>query len=340
MRVLIVKLTSMGDLVHALPAITDAARAMPEVTFDWVVDEAFYEVASWHPRVDRIIKSSHRRWKQDWRGSWRSGELKRFLHDIRHTHYDIMIDAQNNMKSAIVTRLTKATWRCGLDKQSVRERLAVLAYNKKFAVPKRMHAIARMRALFSNALNYVVADKAIDYGIDRRRLFLPNLTLPEKYAVFVHNVSWESKGWPESYWRKLITKANRDGLAVLLPWGSKAEHERAIRLAKDQENAQVLPHLSLSEVAAILTHSQGAVCMDTGLSHIAAALDVPAVTMYGSTDPFLIGTTGKNQIHLAADFACAPCYKKQCVYQGDSQVRPACFEKINPDLVWAAFCRS
>src|SRR3990167_6852798 len=325
MRVLIVKLTSMGDLVHALPAITDASRAIPHITFDWVIDDAFAEVAQWHPQVNRIIRSNHRRWKQNWFEHWRNGELKQFLHELRHTHYDIMIDAQNNMKSALISRLSRATSRCGMDKNSVRERAATLAYHKKFAIPKHMHAITRLRHLFAQALEYDCPTTPAEFSIDPQTMLLPNIALPERYLVFVHNVSWESKGWPEIYWRELIALANQANFSILLPWGTEAERERALRLTKNQMDASVLPHLSLTAIAAILHHSQGAICMDTGLSHIAAALGVPAVTLYGSTDPFLIGTTGRHQVRMPVQFACAPCYRKKCNYEGDSLHRPACF---------------
>ena len=337
MRVLIVKLSSMGDLVHALPAISDAARAIPGISFDWVIDAAFSEVAQWHPSVDRIICSSHRKWRKAWIANWRNGELKQFWRNLRQHRYDITIDAQSNCKSALITRLTNTKWRCGFDKNSAREGMAALAYNKTFSITKRMHAITRLRHLFADSLGYDCPDDQPNFAIDISSLSLPEITLPARYLVFVHNVSWESKAWPEAYWQQLIQLATDAGFSILLPWGNQAEHERARRLAQNQQQVTVLPRLSLSAIATLLHRSQGAICTDTGLSHIAAALDVPAVTLYGATDPLLSGTTGRNQIHLAAEFSCAPCYKKQCVYQGKSPYKPACFMQMTPAKVWQQF---
>ncbi len=253
MRILIVKLSSMGDLVHALPAISDAARAIPGITFDWVIDAAFAEVAAWHPSVDRIIRSSHRTWRQAWITNWRNGELKKFWGDLRQYRYDITLDAQSNCKSAFITRLTKTKLRCGLDKNSARERMAALAYNKKFAITKRMHAITRLRHLFAESLGYACPNDQPNFAIDRSTLVLPEITLAKRYLVFVHNVSWESKAWPEAYWQQLIQLATAAGFTILLPWGNQAEYERAQRLAQ-QQSVTVLPRLSraLTSISSVL----------------------------------------------------------------------------------------
>ncbi len=167
MRVLIVKLTSMGDLIQALPALTDAANAIPEIEFDWVVDEAFAELPLLHPNVKNVIKSAHRRWRKSKWHTLKSGELWRFFKELRLNRYDLVIDAQNNLKSACVTRLARGT-RCGMDKASVRERGAHLAYQKTFAIPgnREQHAITRIRSLFSAVLGYPLPQTPPEHNID------------------------------------------------------------------------------------------------------------------------------------------------------------------------------
>lgn len=336
MRVLFVKLTSMGDLIHALPAITDAARAIPNISFDWVIEKSFSEVAKWHPAVKNIIPTSHRKWKNNFSQSYKSGEIQQFIKTLRTEKYDLVIDGQASIKSALTMLFTKGT-RCGLDKNSAREWIAHLAYQKKFFVDKDMHAIKRLRSLFSQVLDYPYVNDQPDYGISDYVFPSLRLNLPKPYLVFVHNASWQSKRWPESYWRQLVILAAREGFHVLLPWGNEAEKQRAIRISTNNSNASVLPFCSLSQHAAILKGSKGAVCSDTGLSHLAAALNIPAVTLYGPTSTQLIGTTGLNQHQFVSSFPCKMCYKQQCHYDNQTHADSLCQLVMKPEMVWEKF---
>lgn len=336
MRVLFVKLTSMGDLIHALPAITDASRAIPGISFDWVIDKKFSEVAKWHPAVKNIVPSSHRKWKKDFIGSMKRGEIQQFIRAVRKEKYDLVIDGQTSMKSAFIMLLTRGL-RCGLDQHSSREWLAHLAYQRKYYVDKQWHAIKRLRYLFSKVLGYPFIDTQPDYGIANTTFEIPTLALPKPYLVLVHNASWQSKLWPEAYWRQLIVLAERDGFNVLLPWGNEAEKQRAARIAHRHLNAYVLPFCTLSQHATILKNSKGAICSDTGLSHLAAALNVPAVTLYGSTSTQFIGTTGLHQQHMVTAFACKKCYKQECYYDNQLHSDALCQLTMRPDMVWEKF---
>lgn len=331
MRVLLVKLTSMGDLIHALPAITDASQAIPGIAFDWVIDESFAEVASWHPAVKHIIRSAHRRWRKSY---WQhKTELAAFVRALRQKKYDLVIDGQSNLKAALVTAFTRGV-KCGFDKTSAREYPAHWVYQRKIHHPKQDHAVQRLRSLFAQALGYPVPTTPADFGIDRGLLTQPAMDVPERYWVFVHNASWATKLWPEAYWQELLALAKDASTQVLLPAGNAEEWARAQRLAAGHPHAIALPPLPLSQVAYLLAHAKGAVCVDTGLSHLAAALNTPTVTVYGATDSGLIGATGLNQRHLQSTFACAPCYRQQCHYQGQSLVHPACFAELTPQRVW------
>ncbi len=339
MRVLIVKLSSMGDIVHGLPAVTDAARAIPGIEFDWVADEAFANVPGWHPNVKHVYASAHRRWKKNLWQTLRNGELRQFYRDIRQHKYDLVIDAQSNCKSAIVTRLTRGM-RCGMDGDSARERIAHYAYQQKYSVKVYQHAVDRLRQLFAQALEYPMPQGPADYGVGTDQFCVPtNIELPDKFIMAIHGTSWDSKCWPEDNWRQVLTLAAQAGLSVVIPWGSEKEQQRSLRLAQGHAHVYVLPRLSLTEMAGVIACSSANICMDTGLAHMSAMLNIPAVALYGPTDNQLIGTFGKQQHHLVAKFACAPCYKTQCTYQGDISERPACFSQLPAGYVWNYFIK-
>ena len=336
-RVLLIKLTSMGDLIHTLPALTDAAQAFPGIEFDWVVDEAFAEIPTWHPNVHRVIKSAHRRWKKNIRLYWRNGELRQFYQALNNDDYDVILDTQNNLKSAVITWLRRGHSH-GLDKSSVREKPAHWAYRYQHCVDNTQHAITRQRQIFAKVLKYPLPQTAPNCGIDSTRFSNPNIELPKRYLVFVHNASWTTKLWPQQHWYQLIAKAQNEGYHVLLPCGNEEELLRAQQLAKDFSHAIALPKMSLSEIASIINNASGAVCCDTGLAHIASMLNIPTVSFYGPTDHHLIGAIGLNQYHCVSDttqFPCAPCYKKQCDFRTQVSVMAACMEAFTPDEVWS-----
>ena len=151
MKVLLVKTSSLGDVVHTLPALTDAQRAIPGIRFDWVVEEGFAEIPTWHPAVDQVIPVAIRRWRKSPWQTLRSGEWRRFKARLRETRYDLVIDAQGLLKSAWLTRYVKAPV-AGLDRDSAREPLAARFYDRCYAVPREQHALERVRQLFAQAL--------------------------------------------------------------------------------------------------------------------------------------------------------------------------------------------
>ena len=139
MRVLLVKTSSLGDVIHALPALTDAARAIPGITFDWVVEEGFAEIPTWHPSVGNVIPVAIRRWRKNLWETIKSGEWRRFKQRLRAEKYDLVIDAQGLLKSALLTRYVKAPV-AGFDRDSAREPLASRFYQRRLAVARGQHA--------------------------------------------------------------------------------------------------------------------------------------------------------------------------------------------------------
>jgi heptosyltransferase-1 len=279
------------------------------------------------------MPSAFRRWRQNWGQAYRKGEPQDFLRKVRSRKYDLVVDVQCELKSALVSRLARGV-RYGYDRRAVHEWGAQFAYQKKFFVPKEMHSIQRMRRLLAKALDYDYAENEIDYGIDRTCLDPPRVDLRGPYLVFIHSTSWASKCWPEFYWQELITRAINAGFSIVLPSGDEAERRRSLRIANNREQAIVLPQLSISEKAAIINGASATVGLDTGLSHIAAALDIPSITIYGATDPRLVGARGKHQLHMVSAFECVRCHEVQCAYTGVAEFKPACLVEITPDNVW------
>lgn len=302
MRVLIVKTSSMGDVLHTLPALTDAMRAIPDIRFDWVVEEGFAQIPSWHEAVDRVIPVAIRRWRKAWFSAPIKAERKAFRDAIQAVKYDAIIDAQGLVKSAaLVTRLAHGI-KHGMDWSSAREPLASLFYNRRHHIAKQQHAVERTRELFAKSLGYTKPETQGDYAIAQH--FVGAFTPAEApYCVFLHATTRDDKHWPEENWRELIGLLGERGLRIKLPWGAPHEEARAKRLAEGFDYVEVLPRLSLEKVAHVLAGAEFVVSVDTGLSHLTAALDRPNITLYGPTDPGLIGGYGKNQVACNADLA-------------------------------------
>ena len=331
MKVLVVKTSSMGDVIHTLPALTDATNAIPGISFDWVVESTFKDVPYMHPKVNRVIVVSIRKWRKN--PFKYLSEIRASIQEIKKEQYDVVIDAQGLIKSALISCLANGK-KYGLSKTSSREPLASLAYQHKIDVPKGQHAINRVRQLFAKSLGYDFVVEELSYGL-RKEDFLEPTSLKAPYLVFLHGTTWASKHWPNEYWRELITLATSQGFTVYLPWGSEQEKMRADKLTNNIEQAHVLPQSSIKQLAATLMHAHGVVGVDSGLAHLAAACGVPAITLYGATSTELTSTMGNNNQALQTDFACSPCMKKDCSYSGTSSVTPACYEMLPPEWVWA-----
>jgi heptosyltransferase-1 len=333
MRVLIVRLSAMGDLVQTLPAITDAKRARPETIFDWVVDESFADVPRMHPGVDRVITSSFKRYGRGWRKAFASGEVQAFLKQLREHRYDLIIDVQGEFKSALAALLARGS-RAGYVASDVHEWGAHLTYASRHRAAKGQHSLVRMRQLLASVLNYGFDPDVIDYGIDRSRLPKIEIDLTRPYLVFIHSTSWMSKNWPVDHWSRVIDLAREAGYTVVLPWGSEAERLKSKDLKGDDNGVIALPPMSIMQKASIINSAAATVGLDTGLSHIAAALGVPSVTVYGATDPALVGALGENQVHVVPEFRCLYCHQKTCRLDAIERAEPVCLDTVSGAEVW------
>jgi heptosyltransferase-1 len=330
-KCLIIKTSSLGDVIHTLPALTDAVQHFPTLQFDWIVEENFQQIPALHSHVNRVIPIAIRRWRKNLTDKKTYTEIKNFLDTIRAEKYDYVLDAQGLVKSALITPFAKGP-SYGLDWSSARESFASIFYRHKINVNFKQHAIVRMRELFAKTFQYPIPiEPAI--GLDRQQFQKP-ANAPEKYLVFLHGTTWATKLWPLLYWQQLAKLAAQANWPVLLPWGSLEEKQAAETIKQNLDNVIILPKQTLVEMAGWLAHANGIVAVDTGLGHLAAALTTPSLSLYGPTDPTLTGTMGLNQHHLSVQFPCAPCFSKVCTYQGASEEKPACFTTLPADKVW------
>lgn len=333
MRVLLIKTSSMGDVIHTLPALTDAANAIPNIKFDWLVEKSFAEIPAWHPSVDKVIPLSFRKWRKNIFAPENFQETRHLITVLRRSTYDVILDAQGLIKSALFSFAAKGK-RVGLDWDSARESFASVVYQKKISVNFYQHAIVRMRELFSKGIGYPLPNHAPCFGLQLPQKIMQ--VTHEKYIVLLHGTTWETKLWPESYWCELANRLKAAGYKLKISGGNASEISRAQRIANSCDAVEVLPYLEIATMASLLQRATAAVAVDTGFGHLAAALGVPTISLYGATNAIYTGALGQQSIHLQADFTCAPCLQRTCNYKGSSEVKPACYTQLSPSAVFAA----
>ena len=290
-RILLVKTSSLGDVVHNLPVASDIRGALPAAEIDWVVEEAFAAIPRLHAAVARVLPVAIRRWRSRLLDSAAREEARAFTCQLKEREYDAVIDTQGLLKSALVAWRARGI-RHGLDFASSREPLA-LFYDRTYSVPWTLHAVERNRSLAAQSLGYALSS-SVDYGIQMspgRFAWLPE----GPYAVLLHATSAGEKLWPNEHWIELATRFGERGMRSVLPWGSAPERRRAEDIARPVAAAVVAPGLSLSDMTAVLAGGRAVVGVDTGLTHLAAALKVPTVGIYRATDPAATGIYGSTR---------------------------------------------
>jgi heptosyltransferase-1 len=282
---LIIKTSSLGDVVHQMPAIADAVVRIPELRIAWVVEEAFAPLARLHPAIADVIPVATRRWRQQLSqaSTWR--QILEFRSRLQTPHFDKVIDTQGLIRSAVMARLASGE-RHGYDAASVRERLATRFYDVTHHVRRDLHAVTRNRLLTGLALGYRPPAE-VDYGLHQ-----PAPTDAPRYAVLLHGTSRPAKEWREQHWIDTGRWLQRQGLQVVLPWGTEPERLLSERLAQAIAGSRVLARQSLDLTAQVIGNAALVVGVDTGLLHLAAAYRVPLVAIFVSTDPGLTGPLG------------------------------------------------
>lgn len=285
--VLVVRPSSLGDVVYALAIAADIADAAPGTAIDWIAEEAFVEVPALSPFVRRTIPLGFRRWRRTpFRPrTWR--EAIAFRNHLRNESYAAVLDLQEQVKGALIANIAHGP-RHGFDRNSIREPVATLLHDFHHEVPTTLHFVERCRALAAAALGYEVS------GPPRWSLEPGTcvVAIPKgRYVVALHATSRAGKLWPEERWRALVGWFSDAGLFTLLPWGNEADRARSERIAKGLDRASVPPRQSLSALAALLAGAELCVGVDTGLTHLAAVLATPTVAIFTETDPALAGAS-------------------------------------------------
>lgn len=305
-RFLIVKTSSMGDVVHALPLASDLARRWPGAAIDWLVEEAFAAIPRLHANVARVITVAVRRWRRAPASpaTWR--EIREAKAQLRATPYRAILDCQGLLKSAWLSRWARGP-RWGFDRASAREPLASLLYTHAVAVPRDRHAIDRNRALGAAACATDVT-AAPSFALRAPPLRNPALSqsTTAPFAVLLTNASRASKLWPEDRWRAVERELHARGLRSVLFAGSPAEEEDTRRRADGMIDAWLAPRCDIEQVAAVLARARVVIGLDTGLSHLAAALGAPTLGIYGDYDPRLVGVTGPGRCVSLGGVGAAP----------------------------------
>jgi lipopolysaccharide heptosyltransferase I len=291
--VLFIKTSSLGDVVHHMPALTEARARRPDARFSWVVEEAFAPLVRLHPAVDLTIPVAARKWRlaphrpATWRG------MADFRRALRDRHYDLVIDTQGLFfKSALIASYAHGQSH-GYGKESIKESAASWLYDVRHTVEWNQHAIARNRALTGEALGYA-PEGLPDFGLDRLRVAQPS---SGRYGVLLHATAGPDKQWPEANWCTLAVELGA-GIDLIVPYGNEIEHERAARIASAAPRAKVPKRAPLDAVAAMIAGASFVVGVDTGLMHLAAALGVPLVAIFSASEPGLTGPMGAGPIKV------------------------------------------
>lgn len=296
--ILFIKTSSLGDVIHHMPAVADARRARPGDRLSWLVEEDCVPLVRLHPAVNEVIPVASRRWRRD--GLLSSGTLREmaaFRRMLQARRFDVVIDTQGLVRTAMMARIARGA-RHGYDRASIREPLASWFYDARHGVSKDLHAIERNRRLTGLALGYV-PQGAPDYGLRRDVLRESG----PRYAVLLHATARADKEWPSENWIGLKEALASQDVDLLLPWGREDERERAQRIAqglaeRGLTRARVVDRLPLDGVARLIAGASFVIGVDTGILHLAAALGVPLVAIFAGSQPRLTGPVGAGPLEI------------------------------------------
>jgi heptosyltransferase I len=299
--ILFIKTSSLGDVIHHMPALTEAKRERPDARFAWVVEESFAPLVARHPAVSNVIPVASRRWRRALHkpATWR--EIAQFAKSIRACNYNEIIDTQGLFRSALIAKMASGR-RHGYDAPSIREPAAAWMYDVRHRVERNLHAIARNRALTGLALGYPPKG-AIDFGLDRASLAAK---VDKPYALLLHATARLEKQWPEQSWVVLARALSLRGLEPRLSWGTESELARSKLIAARVDKIGIAERRPLDQTARLIAGASLVVGVDTGLSHLAAALGVPLVAIFRASEPGLTGPMGQGPIAIVGGNGAAP----------------------------------
>ncbi|MFN3714033.1 MAG: lipopolysaccharide heptosyltransferase I [Alcanivoracaceae bacterium] len=330
MKALLVKMSSLGDIVHTLPAISDLQAARPDVRLHWLVERSYAELAGWHQGVEQVWPIDQRSWLRQRRWvDWRAFVAQR--QQWREQHFDLVVDAQGLIKSALIARSVGARDCHGFDRASSREALAGWLMSSAHGVDPLLPAVARTRHLFAEVFGYRLS-ASVDFGIQHHFV---RVTRDERAMVLLPGSSWASKYWPRAHWQQLASQAMTAGWRVSVVWGSDDERRFA------QQLAAVLPQINLAthretitEVATRLAGAGMVVGLDSGFCHLAAALGKPVIALFGASSATRFGVLGSPASNLSVCLSCSPCHQRQCPRLSSGEHDAPCMTALTAEAVW------
>jgi len=299
--ILFIKTSSLGDVIHQMPAVNQARQHFPDAHVSWAVEEAFAPLVALHPAVNEVIPVASRRWRREGPNVSTRRDVRRTISLLRARPYDAIVDTQGLARSGLIARFARGP-RHGYDRASVRERLATLFYDVQHGVPRDRHAVARNLALTALALGYV-PDGPIDYGLDRKEIAD---AVVSPYAIAFHATAQERKLWPEPNWVELGKLLAARTPRLLFPWGDEAERARGEHIVAELPHGRVPDRRPLDAMARLVAGASFVVGVDTGLVHLAAALGVPLTAIFTGSEPGLTGPVGTGKIEIIGGKGAVP----------------------------------
>ncbi len=326
MHILIIKTSSLGDIIHTFPALCDAHQAIPNLRIDWLIEEQFIQTIENHPRVHRAIPCHWRHFKGNpliYRQSPEWAALKKHL---RNANYDAVIDLQGLLKSALLVKLCRSKTTHGYSWRSCREPLASLFYQQRHRISRQQNAILRSRQLMAQALDYSCPTTTPHYDWRTEQS-----TSVSRHVLLLTNTTWTTKYWPRSHWVELGLALVKHGYIPTFTWGSDTEKTFVEELAQAIPGSYLLPKTNMTDIQAFIAHACGFVGVDTGLTHLATALGCPGVCLMGATDPNLTGPLGAHTQIQFEQLACSPCKQRQCQHADYTPNNTPCMQAITPE---------
>ncbi|HXV65080.1 MAG TPA: lipopolysaccharide heptosyltransferase I [Vicinamibacteria bacterium] len=314
---LVVRLSSLGDLVHTLPAVSALRRGFPDSRIDWLVERRHSEVLRDNPDIDEVIEVDTLAWRRRLlsRRTW--SEIRSSVRRIRARRYDAVLDLQGTIKSSVSSFLAKGNRRIGFADDQLKERVAGWLYTERVHPNgNRAHAIDRHLYLLT-ALGIESDRRSFPIAVSEEvesvgRATLSGLGLTD-FVVVNPGGSWTTKRWSPEKFGALAAAIYREWkLPTLITWGP-GEQGLAREVAEASASAaQVAPATSLREMMPLVRKARLLVSGDTGPMHVASALGVPVVGIFGPTDPARNGPFGEADEVVLKTVACGPCYKQRC----------------------------
>jgi lipopolysaccharide heptosyltransferase I len=337
MRVLIIKTSSLGDIIHALPVLSYLHQAAPDSRIDWVVEESFQDLLSDNPFIDRLVAVAFKRWRISPFSPHTLREVRAFRKFLQEREYDLVFDIQGNTKSGLVCWLSNSKRKIGFNHNNLQEQLNALFTNQKVALHSddRHATLGYLRIIsapfsFDPGVFTLKTDIHTDYEDDDAAGKLVSQSGGDPVILFHTGTTWQTKLWHENGWialaREILTRYTN--AAILLSWGNESEHETSLRIAEQVgSRVQVLERLSLKSFSALLKRVDVVVGGDTGPVHLAAAVGTATVSFYRCTDGSLNGPKGERHVIVQSQLACTKCLKKTCEHDEE------CIRSITPEMI-------